>query len=299
MDKMKALNNENNVIKTQLGFGCGRLVGGSSFKDSAKLIETALSLGIQHFDVAPSYGFGTAEDVLGEVLAGDKNITIATKVGIARPSNAQSLSFLKKYLTPLVNSSTVIKSLALKTLSKRSQNNRGVFDIESFSASYEDSLRRLKRDYIDYLLLHEPTEKDITEELKKYCDTLLNKGNIGAIGVGFNDEIYTPEIDFGTVTQRNIGTLDNEKECTDCFSIVHGVMRYSQEQFPGYLNSPAVKKAFHEMGWKMNNTDIYGAAALGIALATNSHDVILVSFKGSKRMIETVKMAHDFSIILN
>jgi aryl-alcohol dehydrogenase-like predicted oxidoreductase len=40
-----------------------------------------------HFDTAPLYGSGQSEDVLGHVLSCVPDITLTTKVGIARPNS--------------------------------------------------------------------------------------------------------------------------------------------------------------------------------------------------------------------
>ena len=70
---------------TQIALGCGRLNGRLERRSSARIVEAALALGIRHFDTAPSYGMGTADEVLGSVLSGVDGVTITSKVGIARP----------------------------------------------------------------------------------------------------------------------------------------------------------------------------------------------------------------------
>ena len=79
---------------SQIGLGCGRLVGRSTLIQSARIVETALDLGIRYFDVAPSYGMGTAEEVLGHVTGDSKEVVIATKVGIPRPHYSARNNFL-------------------------------------------------------------------------------------------------------------------------------------------------------------------------------------------------------------
>ena len=66
---------------SQIGLGCGRLVGRSTLIQSARIVETALDLGIRYFDVAPSYGMGTAEEVLGHVTGDSKMLSLLLRLG--------------------------------------------------------------------------------------------------------------------------------------------------------------------------------------------------------------------------
>ena len=71
-----------------LALGCHNLTAGSSALRSRRLVSTALDLGITKFDVAPAYGLGTAEAMLGRALGSHRNdpqIEITTKFGIAPP----------------------------------------------------------------------------------------------------------------------------------------------------------------------------------------------------------------------
>jgi aryl-alcohol dehydrogenase-like predicted oxidoreductase len=295
---MTTKNSDDKTI-AKIGFGCGRLVGGSSLKESAKLVEAALELGIRHFDVAPSYGLGTAEDVLGIVLAGEKDVTIATKVGIARPSGGQSLSLLRKYLSPILKSSAGLKSLALKTLAK--QTKRGVFDCANAEKSFEDSLRRLKRDKVDYLLLHEPASSDITEELIAYCEGLVLSNHVGRLGLGFNGHDIDQTLSFGTVLQRRVGNLLDNPTIDNRTQIIHGVMRMSSEQIGGMLTGQEsnINDAFKQLCWDTADSSLYGSTALGLALVMKNVDMVLVSFSDINKMKQTFHMSERFISALN
>lgn len=55
------------------------------------LLMAAHDGGIPHFDTAPFYSWGAAEEVLGAFAAGKTDLTIVTKAGIAPPSKAARL----------------------------------------------------------------------------------------------------------------------------------------------------------------------------------------------------------------
>ena len=66
-----------------LSFGCHNITGGSSLRKSIRLIHCAMDCGITKFDVAPSYGLGTAENVLGRALQNrSSGVQITTKFGL-------------------------------------------------------------------------------------------------------------------------------------------------------------------------------------------------------------------------
>jgi len=63
------------------GGGIGQVWGPTSEVESVRAVHRALDLGINFFDVAPSYGSGKAEEVLGLALRGRRDSAIvATKV---------------------------------------------------------------------------------------------------------------------------------------------------------------------------------------------------------------------------
>ncbi|MEM7426333.1 MAG: aldo/keto reductase [Pseudomonadota bacterium] len=105
-----------------LTFGCGA-VGGLMPKgdpaDQREAVSRTLDLGINFFDTAPLYGNGTSETNLGRILAELKpDIVLGSKVRIA-PEQKQDMG-------------------------------------AAVATSVEESLRRLQRDHIDILQLHNP-----------------------------------------------------------------------------------------------------------------------------------------------
>ena len=72
---------------SQLGFGCGN-VGGLMIRgrpeERLRAVATAISLGINYFDTAPSYGDGVSETNLGRTLKELKpQVYVGTKVGLS------------------------------------------------------------------------------------------------------------------------------------------------------------------------------------------------------------------------
>ena len=99
------------------GGGIGQVWGPTTEEESIRAVHRALELGINFFDVAPRYGNGKAEEVLGRALKGrSEDVVVATKVRL----EAHEMD-----------------------------------DVEGAVArSMEASLRRLQRDSVDVLHVH-------------------------------------------------------------------------------------------------------------------------------------------------
>ena len=142
----------NSGLKVSLiGLGCNNFGARMDIAASKPVIHKALDLGIDFFDTANIYGSptGASETILGQVL-GDrrKDIVLATKCG-KQMSAAGALKGGSR--------STIITAT-------------------------EDSLRRLKTDYIDLMYMHDPDPNTPIEESLRALDDLIRQGKVRYIG---------------------------------------------------------------------------------------------------------------------
>ena len=93
--------------------GCARLDGRVGLRRSARLLETALDLGITYFDVAPRYG--TAEEALGQVIGSSGDVVIATKVGPPPVPYSTTKMRLKSVVKPVLDRLRGVKMLLRRT----------------------------------------------------------------------------------------------------------------------------------------------------------------------------------------
>lgn len=130
--------------------GCMRMPA-LSVADAAALLRVALEEGINFFDHATCYGDGEAETRFGDSfpLTGAKreDVILQSKCG---------LHFERKEFD---------------------------WSREDILTSAEDSLRRLKTDYLDVLLLHRPDLLFDPEEVAEAFDTLHRQGKVRFFGV--------------------------------------------------------------------------------------------------------------------
>lgn len=159
------------VKVTPLAFGAwaigGWMWGGADDKEAVKAIHASLDMGITTIDTAPVYGFGKSEELVGQALEGiarDK-YQILTKYGMTWRTNEGEYFF--------DSTDNDGKPLKLYKFSGK----------ESVIQECEDSLRRLKTDYIDLFQIHWPDATTPISETMEAIATLLKQGKIRAAGV--------------------------------------------------------------------------------------------------------------------
>jgi aryl-alcohol dehydrogenase-like predicted oxidoreductase len=147
---------------SKLGVGCSRI---GSFNnptppgETRAMLEEALATGVTLFDTANIYGQGDSERALGALLknrAADAFVVtkigkrFSTKMRLARPFKP-----LLKAVLPSGGRSAVTAA--------RASNMQTDFTPASFAATVERSLRRLRMENVDGLLLHSPPESVIED----------------------------------------------------------------------------------------------------------------------------------------
>jgi aryl-alcohol dehydrogenase-like predicted oxidoreductase len=144
------------IESSRIGLGTwamgGWMWGGTDEEQAIATIRTAIDHEITLIDTAPVYGFGKSEEIVGKALdvAGLRGrVTIATKTGIGwhdgSPYRDSRPARLRREL--------------------------------------EDSLRRLRTDYIDLYQIHWPDPRVRIEEVAAELGRMHHEGKIRAIGV--------------------------------------------------------------------------------------------------------------------
>jgi aryl-alcohol dehydrogenase-like predicted oxidoreductase len=154
-----------------VGLGCNNFGRRLDASQTRQVVDSAIEAGITFFDTADSYGGdGTSESYLGEALQGRRQqVSIATKFGNkhrARPDVAWG---------------------------SRQNMRRAV----------EDSLRRLRTDYIDLYQLHFPDPRTPIDETLTAMDELLREGKVRYLGGCNFDAWQVVEADWIARGQRS------------------------------------------------------------------------------------------------
>ena len=145
---------------SRLGFGTASLHHLLRRKDKEILLRTVLDSGITYFDTAPMYGEGIAERELGRFLGSARQrVTIATKIGF--PSIAAF-----EHFPPLLYAHRALGKIGRRVVPGLWSYRPRSMTRRSVEQSLTRSLKALRTDWIDLLLVHEPEEKDIEPLLK-------------------------------------------------------------------------------------------------------------------------------------
>lgn len=207
------------IHSSALAFGCAPVLGAVSGKKANRAIDCALDCGINHFDLARSYGYGEAEKFVGKILGGKRsNLIIASKFGIRSSRAAKILSPVK----PLVryfkkHAATVENKENTKGTSNGIANlfsGRVLLTSQEMRKSLEESLTALKTDYLDFFFIHDPNESlNNILDLREMADILKKEGKIRAWGLASmveNLPLHKPYLDQFDVLQFNTATKEGE-----------------------------------------------------------------------------------------
>jgi aryl-alcohol dehydrogenase-like predicted oxidoreductase len=170
-----------------IGFGCASLGSRISAADGRRAIDCALDRGVTWFDVAPPYGDGNAEALLGRSLRGRRdNVVICTKFGIPPPQVSPAARLIRPLARRLVAAFPGLRQAASRA---RPTGVRAPIDPAAIEPSVTRSLRLLGTDHIDVLAMHEPTPRDAANPaVFDVLRRLVEKGLVRAISIAGSPE---------------------------------------------------------------------------------------------------------------
>ncbi len=173
---------DTDLLVSEVGFGAWAIGGGAMIgttpigwgdvDDSASIaaIHASLDTGINFFDTADIYGLGHSEELLGKTIGSQKEVLIATKAGNVSRDEQFTVDYTQDH---------IVKAC-------------------------ESSLRRLKREVIDYYQLHTARLKHLEEgECINAMQLLQQQGKIRYWGLSLNTFDPLPEAEF--LLQNNFG----------------------------------------------------------------------------------------------
>lgn len=153
-------------------------------------MEIAFDEGIRFFDTAPSYGQSQAEKSIGSLTPRIRNeIYVCSKVGYSYGRSACAINFIKPFLRPAVSMSSFLKKVAGNSRGKINRHISISVDIQPIAirVSLIATLRRLRRDTLDVLLLHDASLHSLSEANSAELESLVKEGLIRRWGVSTND----------------------------------------------------------------------------------------------------------------
>ena len=172
------------LIVSEIGFGAWAIGGAAMIGETAigwgeaddtvsgKAIHAALDAGINFFDTADIYGLGHSEELLGKLVGKNKELLIATKGGNVARNNVFTTDYSGEYLI----------------------------------SACEASLKRLKRDFIDYYQLHTARISNLEDgDCISALEQLKKQGKIRYWGLSLNTFDPAPEAEYLIQNKKGAG----------------------------------------------------------------------------------------------
>jgi aryl-alcohol dehydrogenase-like predicted oxidoreductase len=152
-------------------------------RGSLAAVTAALDAGITFFDTARSYGYGESESLLGEVLQGRRgSVVICTKFGSLPVGRGGWKQRIKPLAQTAVRLFPGLRKHARKHVA--SEFLTGQFSPETLKLSLETSLRELRTEYVDILLMHSaPAAVLDRDDLLDALQRLVESGKIRMAGL--------------------------------------------------------------------------------------------------------------------
>lgn len=173
-----------------LGLGCAAMLGRAGRRESLAALAAAYDAGINFFDTARSYGYGACERLLGEFFAGGRrdSVMLCTKFGIV-PGNPKGW---KQRVKPLARA-TLRLFPGLRGIARRQaadQFSAPQFSVALLKSSFETSLRELRTDYVDILLMHAPPVSVLhQDDLLEQMGRLVEEGKVRLAGISGDQDV--------------------------------------------------------------------------------------------------------------
>ena len=168
---------------SEIGFGAWAIGGGAMVGDTAigwgesddntsqKAIFKALDLGINFFDTADIYGLGHSEEVIGKAIGNNKDVIIASKAGNVDRDGEFTVDYSGNHILE----------------------------------ACEASLKRLRRDVIDYYQLHTARLNHLQQgECISAMQLLQKQGKIKYWGLSLNT--YEPYAEADYLIENQLGS---------------------------------------------------------------------------------------------
>jgi aryl-alcohol dehydrogenase-like predicted oxidoreductase len=241
---------------SEIGFGAwgigGRTTGHTSYGDTDDRVSLAALVrarerGITFFDTSSAYGDGRSEELIGKAFIADRlSVVIATKAGYESWDRAQDFS-------PVA----VIRSA-------------------------ENSLRRLRTDYIDLFQLHNaPLALLRSDEVREALDSLQRAGKIRTWGLSAK----SPADALAALAAFDVPVIQANFNMMDVRALVSGLLDEVARRRVGFIartplcfgfltgtirRDTAFPPGDHRLGWPRAQLDnwIDGAAELLAAVGT-------------------------------
>lgn len=284
-------------MSTALGFGCASVGSRIGERGSRELLSVAFDRGVRYFDVAPSYGRGFAEEIVGRFLVGRRSsVRIGTKFGI-EPAPRRFYMPLLLAAGRLLHRSAPGFSAPVAAIAPAQRSMRVLPD--EMHRSLERSLRALSVDQIDLLLFHECTaEAALADDLRRELQGVVAAGKVCRVGVATDaataaqifradcGETYRVAQCANSVLSPLTEAATQELEATGTL-VTHGALGNSgglPVLVARLAHNSGLIAELRDLGADLSSAEGLACVLLSYAIAANPRGVVLVSTTRRRRL---------------
>jgi hypothetical protein len=295
---------------SKISLGCHNLTGGSSFRRSRDLVDCAIDFGILRFDVAPSYGLGTAERTLSLALGNlrhDPKIQITSKFGIEPPRFGRVMAWLREPVRFIRGQRPNSDADRNETLSISSPEKRTRISSHAITSSIDDwlarSFRALRVDYLSTYLSHEQLPDFLSLSFYNVSQSLLRYNAVGRVGCSGESGAVKAHLDqlheFGTVAQVSILHAPAFREVNDLRLFNLGKFASKLAAALKIPNNQCILNQLEDacQARFLDDRRSQIAVALNLAQLLYPESTIIVNASSSSRLSELLSQAHKNEII--
>ncbi|THD44185.1 MAG: aldo/keto reductase [Bradyrhizobium sp.] len=275
------------IAPSRLGFGCASLGSRVSAVAGLDALAQAFDAGVNWFDVAPAYGAGEAERLLGRFLKGRRDRAIVvTKVGIAPPERLGAIKLAYTLGRPLAARFAGLRR-GFRALSA-TRNRHLPLTAALIERSIEDSLRRLGVDHIDIYALHDPDPADVArDDVREALQRVRARGQARAVAVAGRLEACRAALSVEApyaMLQTSVADLAEGEPAfstSDALIVSHSVFGAAGSGFARLADrlgrAPDRHRRLIAAGYDADPSRAAAALLLDSALAGNPDGVVLAS----------------------
>ncbi len=266
-------------VPSSLALGTASFWRGLGRAAVTAVVEAAVDEGITHLDTAPMYGLGHAEALLGDFLSRHRDrVTVTTKVGILPPPAAARRVLPGRLLRGPLGPRTDFGVAAVRT-------------------SFERSLRALRTDYVDILLLHECAPEHVTEDIVDFLHGCVANGAALAIGTASSrastDLIAARWDPFPGVVQFPWTALGGDVTRDGKLAISHSSVKTVLDRV--WRRPDEARRWSESLGVDCTRSDVVAGLALAMAQRDNPAGVTLFSSRSPDRIRANRRLAATYA----
>jgi len=286
--------------RNRLGLGCASLgsrIGGGA---GLRALSAAHEAGVNWFDVAPAYGLGAAELLLGEFLKGRRrNVNVTTKVGIAPPEHVRLMRYAYALGRPALSVASGLRGAFRKI--KATRNRNLPLDATLVETSISRSLKRMQTDYVDVFALHDPSPEDVLrDDILRSLERVLERGQARSVAVAGTGEACRAALKASApyaLLQISVEDFTaNQSEFAGCGKriVLHSVFEVDgmRDRLLGKLaREPQKLRTLAESGYGADRERAVANLLLARALALDADATVLTSMFAPDHLSANMEVA--------